>query len=61
MENRKKRKLQLGGAMLALGSASLVASTFLREGGLRWVCACATVAFMILAIVSFVRASSEPD
>lgn len=47
--------------MLALGSASLVASTFLREGGLRWVCACATVAFMILAIVSFVRASSEPD
>jgi len=61
MENRKKRKLRFGGAMLALGSAALLVSTFLTEGGLRWVCRCLAGAFMILAIVSFVGASSERD
>ena len=61
MENRKKRKLRFGGAMLALGSATLVVSTFLSEGGLRWVCRCVAGAFMILAVVSFVGANSEPD
>jgi hypothetical protein len=47
--------------MLALGSATLVISTFLSEGGLRWVCRCVAGAFMILAVVNFVGANSEAD
>jgi len=61
MENRKKRKLRFGGAMLALGSAMFLVSTFLSEGGLRWVGRCVAAAFVILAAVSFVGANSEPD
>ena len=62
MENRKKRiKLRLGGAMLALGAATLVASTFLSEGSLRWVSRGVAAVFMILAMVSFVSANGEPD
>ena len=55
MENRSQRKVQLAGAMLALGSATFVESTFLSEGGSRWVGRCVAGAFFILALVIFVK------
>jgi hypothetical protein len=60
MENRKKSKLRFGGAILALASVTFLVATFLSEGGLRWVCRCVAGAFIILAIVSFAGANSEP-
>jgi len=61
MENPSKRKVRFAGAMLALGSAALLVSTFLSEGGLRWAGRSIAGAFLILALVSFVRASAKPD
>ena len=61
MGNRQKRKVRLGGVMLVLGSATLLISTFLSEGVLRWVCRFVAGAFMILAIVSVVGANRERD
>lgn len=47
--------------MLALGLATFLVTTFLSEGGLRWVGRCVAGAFMIVAIVSLVKAAGEPD
>ena len=47
--------------MLALGSATLLVSTFLSEGGLRWAGRCVAGAFFILALVSLVKAAGEPN
>jgi hypothetical protein len=61
MESRKKGKLRFGAAVGVLGAATFLVSTFLSEGGLRWGARCVAGAFIILALVSVVRAAGEPD
>jgi len=47
--------------MGALGSATLLVSSFLSEGALRWVGRCVAGALIILALVTVMRAAGEPD
>jgi hypothetical protein len=61
MTGAKKRKLNMGRAMLGAGVIPLVVSMMLNEGTLRWVSLIAAFAFFAAAIVTFMKAGGEPD